>query len=54
LPATLAYVKTGLYKWLENIIEEKDQVPHSQCSLGAIPKFLPNFRSKNNTLKENV
>ncbi len=28
-------------------------VPHSQCSLKENPKFLQNFRSKNNTLKEN-
>jgi hypothetical protein len=27
-------------------------VPHSQCSLRENPKFLKNFRSKNNTLKE--
>jgi hypothetical protein len=29
------------------------QVPHSQCSLRENPKFLQNFRSKNNTLKAN-
>jgi hypothetical protein len=28
------------------------QVPHSQCSLRENSKFLQNFRSKNNTLKE--
>jgi hypothetical protein len=28
-------------------------VPHSQCLLKENPKFLQNFRSKNNTLKEN-
>jgi hypothetical protein len=28
-------------------------VPHSQCSLRKNPKFLQNFRSINNTLKEN-
>jgi hypothetical protein len=27
-------------------------VPHSQCSLRENPKILPNFRSKNNTLRE--
>jgi hypothetical protein len=27
-------------------------VPHSQCSLRENPKFLQNFRSKNNSLKE--
>jgi hypothetical protein len=30
----------------------RPQVPHSQCSLRENPKFLLNFRSKNNTLKE--
>jgi hypothetical protein len=29
------------------------QVPHSQCSLRENPKFLQNFRSKSNTLREN-
>jgi hypothetical protein len=29
-------------------------VPHSQCSLRENPKFLQNFRSKNNTLKEKI
>jgi hypothetical protein len=29
------------------------QVPHSQCSLKESPKFLPNFRHKNNTIKVN-
>jgi hypothetical protein len=28
------------------------QVPHSQRSLRENPKILPNFRSKNNTLRE--
>ena len=30
------------------------QVPHSQCSLREKPKFLQNFRPKNNTLKGNI
>jgi hypothetical protein len=30
---------------------EKRQVPHSQHSLRKNPKFLQNFRSKNNALK---
>jgi hypothetical protein len=29
------------------------QVLHSQCSLRKNPKFLQNFRPKNNTLKDN-
>jgi hypothetical protein len=29
-------------------------VPHSQCSLRENPKFLQNFRFKNNTLRENI
>jgi hypothetical protein len=35
------------------IAEKYDhQVPHSQYSLRENPKFLQNFRAKNNTLKE--
>jgi hypothetical protein len=30
----------------------KNPVPHSKCSLMENPKFLQNFRSKNNTFKE--
>ncbi len=35
-----------------NLIFLGHLVPHSQCSLKENPKFLQNFRSKNNTLKE--
>jgi hypothetical protein len=31
----------------------KDLMPNSQCSLRENPKFLQNFRPKNNTLKNN-
>jgi hypothetical protein len=40
---------------LVSLAQEKDWtglVPHSQFSLRENPKFLQNFRSKNNTLKE--
>ena len=30
------------------------QVPHSQCSLKETPKFLQNFRCKNNTQREKI
>jgi hypothetical protein len=35
-------------------LDSGQQVPQSQCSLRENPKFLQNFRSKNNTLKKNI
>jgi hypothetical protein len=44
LPKRTSYITTSA---------TKVQVPNSQCSLKENPKILQNFRSKNNTLKEN-
>jgi hypothetical protein len=45
----LQYSKCMVFRWWPEI-----QVPHSQCSPRENPKFLKNFRPKNNTLTGNV
>jgi hypothetical protein len=44
--------KVKVKSWTSS--NKKELVSHSQCSLRENPKFLQNFTSKNNTLKENI